>query len=334
MRPIQPLLVGWLCVGSAVFADGSHGLYVNIPTTGPMPVVVTEQSGPGAEAQHIRRADQRRLEQELKRIRGKHFRRIKNDAIRREGIEQFTHFTDPIVFESMIEILEGEAMDVQYGLVRHFQNLANPSGDAALAWMALEHSQQEPAALATEALLDRVDANDGRVGDTVRRLVESHIRSNVHARAAAGAQLAQQLALYEMIPVMIISQVAQQRTGGGQGDLAYIAIATQRAFVADLQPVVGDNVVGFDPQIGVVSEGVVLRIRDMVVQVYRYDVHNALVGMTTDDWGESTADMGFDIKAWRTWYETQYRPYKLAQLEAEQEAQQQDDDAATAVTGS
>jgi hypothetical protein len=170
--------------------------------------------------------------------------------------------------------------------------------------------------MATDALLDRVHSMDGDVPNTVRRLVESSIRSNVHAHAGAGAQLAAKLQMYELVPTLIVSQVAQQRRGQ-QGDLAYIAIATQRAFVADLEPVVGDNAVGFDPEIGVVSEGVVLRVRDAVIQVYRYDVHNALVGMTTNDWGESTADMGFDIKKWRAWYLEEYRPYKIAQAEHE-----------------
>jgi hypothetical protein len=303
----------------ALFAGSvsAQGLYINIPQSGPLPVVVApDPDDPAVRAEMIRRGDRLRLEREIKKIRFQHFGRIKDEATREAGIDKLEQITDPIVFQPMIELLEDEKDDVQYGLVRHFADLKNPSGDAALSWMAMRHEQETARDMATDALLDRVHSMDGDVPNTVRRLVESSIRSNVHAHAGAGAQLAAKLQMYELVPTLIVSQVAQQRRGQ-QGDLAYIAIATQRAFVADLEPVVGDNAVGFDPEIGVVSEGVVLRVRDAVIQVYRYDVHNALVGMTTNDWGESTADMGFDIKKWRAWYLEEYRPYKVAQAEHE-----------------
>ncbi len=290
-------------------------LYIDIPQAGTLPVVVApDPDDPAVRAEMIRRGDRLRLEREIKQIRFQHFGRMRDEEKRAAGIDKLKTITDPIVFQSMIELLEDEADDVQYGLVRHFADLKNPSGDAALSWMALRHKQESARDLAEDALLERVHVMDGKVPDTVRRLVEASIRSNVHAHAGAGAHLAHKLQLFELVPTLIVSQVAQQRRGE-QGDLAYIAIATQRAFVADLQPVVGDNAVGFDPEIGVVSEGVVLRVRDAVIQVYRYDVHNALVGMTTEDWGESTADMGFDVKKWRQWYLEEYRPYKVAQAE-------------------
>ncbi|HEB61136.1 MAG TPA: HEAT repeat domain-containing protein [Phycisphaeraceae bacterium] len=302
--------------GAAFAQDGS--IFIDIPTSGSLPVVVPAPGGPAFKnfrEEQARRADLYSFRQEVRRLRAKYFRNTRNAEIRREGIAKLSEYNQPDHFQVLIEMLEDEGEDVQYGLTEHFRRLADPSGDAALAWMALRGKQQETRELAKQALLDRVDALKGKVPDSVRYLVEQHIRSNIHAEAAAGAQLAQQLHLYEMIPTLIVSQVAQQRRTDNSGDLAFIAVATQRAFVSDLQPVVGDNAVGFDPQISVVSEGVVLRIRDAVIQVYRYDVHNSLLGLAEEDWGESLAYLGFDPVAWRNWYENEYRPYKLAQLQ-------------------
>lgn len=314
------------CLISLTAASASaQGLYITIPDSGPLPLAIApDPDDPAVRAEMIRRGDRLRLEREIKQIRYRHFGRMRDPATREEGVRKLAEITDPIVFQPMIELLEREDDDVQYGLVRHFADLKNPSGDAALCWMAMRHKKQSARDMAEHALLDRVYAMEGEVPLTVRRLVESSIRSNVHANAGAGAMLAHKLHLYELVPTMIVSQVAEQRRGR-RGDLAYIAISTQRAFVADLTPVVGTNAVGFDPQIGVVSEGVVLRVRDAVVQVYRYDVHNALVAMTSEDWGESTARFGFDIFAWRDWYLNEYRPFKLEQLEhdrQQREAQQ------------
>jgi len=53
-------------------------------------------------------------------------------------------------------------------------------------------------------------------------------------------------------------------------------VATQRSFVSDLQPVVSDSAVGFDPTLQVVSEGVVMNIEGTVSADRRY------VTMTVD----------------------------------------------------
>jgi hypothetical protein len=34
--------------------------------------------------------------------------------------------------------------------------------------------------------------------------------------------------------------------------------------------------------------------------------------MTTDDWGQSTAHLGYDMNAWWHWYNEQYVPDKNA----------------------
>ena len=79
-----------------------------------------------------------------------------------------------------------------------------------------------------------------------------------------------------------------------------MSVSEQVAFVSDLQPVVGDNAVAFDPTISVASEGVFLRVIDAYVITYRVEVHNALVALSTEGWGgESTASLGWDGKKWQ-----------------------------------
>jgi type II secretory pathway component GspD/PulD (secretin) len=54
------------------------------------------------------------------------------------------------------------------------------------------------------------------------------------------------------------------------GQRSNIYVATQVSFVSDLQPVVSDSAVGFDPEIDVISEGVVLDVEGTVTGGRRY----------------------------------------------------------------
>jgi type II secretory pathway component GspD/PulD (secretin)/tetratricopeptide (TPR) repeat protein len=54
------------------------------------------------------------------------------------------------------------------------------------------------------------------------------------------------------------------------GQRSYIQVATTQAFVSDLQPVTGDNAVGFDPEPSTVSSGVVLDVEATVSADRRY----------------------------------------------------------------
>lgn len=146
----------------------------------------------------------------------------------------------------------------------------------------------------------------------VARVVAEGLRTRREHTMAAAADLASVLGMYEAIPGLIAGQVSG--TGFGQGgagtertgDLAWIMIGQQQTFVADLTPIVGDNAVGFDPELGVVTEGVILRIKDAAIYAYSFDVHNSLVAMAdtaTGLSGESTASMGFDTEKWVAWWE-------------------------------
>lgn len=147
----------------------------------------------------------------------------------------------------------------------------------------------------------------------VARVVAEGLRTRREHTMAAAADLASVLGMFEAIPGLIAGQVSGAGFGGGAagtertGDLAWIMIGQQQTFVADLTPVVGDNAVGFDPTLGVVTEGVILRIKDAAVYAYSFDVNSALVAMADTAMGlgdgQSTASMGFDTEKWMAWWE-------------------------------
>ena len=77
---------------------------------------------------------------------------------------------------------------------------------------------------------------------------------------------------------------------------------------------VGSDSGAMMPILGVATEGSVVRVIDAYVIVYRTIVHNALVAITTDEIGESTADLNYNINDWWHWYNDEYVPYKNEQI--------------------
>ena len=97
------------------------------------------------------------------------------------------------------------------------------------------------------------------------------------------------------------------------GALAWILVGQQTAFVSDLEPIVADSAVAFDPQISTITTGTMIRVDDAAVSttryIYNFDVHNSLVNMSTRNWGQGTATLGFDYRKWKEWYELTFEPY-------------------------
>ena len=52
---------------------------------------------------------------------------------------------------------------------------------------------------------------------------------------------------------------------------------------------------------------------DAVAINYRTAIHRSLVAMTTNDWGQSTEHLGYDMARWREWYNNEYVPLKREQ---------------------
>jgi hypothetical protein len=255
------------------------------------------------EEQLRHRAIARDYTKQIRLIRHKHFGDVKAPAVRAAGTEQLKEFTDPASFKPLIEELKGEKDDVKLALLDHFATRGE-EGQAALGWVAIFDAD---AAIRNEALNRMVSP----VADPVLYLLNGALRSKKAEVANAAASLASSLNVVQAIPLLIFAQAAGQTNDGQQqGDLAWIAIQTQRAYVQGLNPVVGDASGGFEPVIGIVSEGVVMRVMDAYVIEYRTPVHLALVNLATQDWGQPTANMGYNIQSWWDWYNDEYVPYK------------------------
>jgi len=284
--------------------DPRYGLLTPLPDHGPLPPIVELANTPSPEElEH--RAKVRGYEQQLRQIRRKHFGRMRASAIRAAGLAQLREFTDPAAFRPMLEILSGEKDDVRLAMLDHFAACAD-EGQAALAWVAI------------------ADADDAMRAEATRRMVtppsrpvlwvlDQALRSRYHRTANNAGTLAATLRAAETIPLLIFSQVTADRKPENRGDIAWIAITTQQPYVVNLRPAVGNNVAAYQPVLGLVSEGCVLRVMDAVVVVYRTEVHRALVNLTTRDWGRSTEHLGYDVAAWWRWYNAQYTPFKNEQ---------------------
>lgn len=161
---------------------------------------------------------------------------------------------------------------------------------------------------------------DSGVPWRVKAVVANGLKQRDNDVAATAAALAADLKLFELIPALVNAQLVgapggtSAGVGGGGGDdgaLAYILVGTQQAFVADLEPVVGDSAVAFDPQMGVATSGTVMRVIDASVVTYRTEVHYSLRRLANSGWdGRSTESLGYDSRAWADWYANEFLPYR------------------------
>lgn len=274
---------------------------------------VPDPNDPAIKAWAARNKERVEMEKQLKRIRAHHFGHMRNVEIRQVGISKLQAFTDPIIYPSLLELFRDEADDVRGAVLDLLADQARDEADATLAWAAIFESDEDFRDLATERLLDRTEA-EGDVPYRVKAAIAMGLRSDRDREVAAAAELANVLNLVEAIPMLIHAQAGPTgtasgaRSDGGNGALAYIIVGTQQAFVSDLEPVVGENAVAFDPELSVVTEGTVLRVVDAYVITYRTGVHRSLVDLSSRAWGQSTAPLGWGAGAWRAWYKNQFLP--------------------------
>ncbi|HYE03065.1 MAG TPA: hypothetical protein VD963_07500 [Phycisphaerales bacterium] len=256
------------------------------------------------------------MERELRKLRAKYLGQVRNPQVRAIGLSKLREYRDPVIFPALLEIFEREGADVRAAVLDIFaEHAADDQGDAALAWTTIFSKDADFRAMARARLGAKL-GEGAAIGDRVRRVIAAGIRRGRHHQAVTAAQLAQQFKLYEMIPLLIPAQAggagAALGTGGGSGgDLAYIVVGTQRAYISDLTPVVADAAVGFDPEVSVLTEGTVLRIGDAVVTTHVTAIHESLVGLANAGWdGRDTSPLGFNLPAWERWYAQEFKPHR------------------------
>ncbi len=295
--------------------DPRYGILSPIPDRGGVPPIVDMLTRP-SEGQLALQARSRQFTRQIRAIRHEYLGKIKVPPVRAQGLAQLREFTDPTAFMPLIRELTGEADDVRLGLLDHFATLGD-DGQAALGWLAIY--DHDPA-IRHEALTRMVSP----AGPPVLNVLDQALRQHRHEIANNAGFVAGALNALETIPLLIFAQATADPVDS-QGDLAWIAIETQLAFVQRIEAVVGDGAGGFRPILGIVTEGVILRVVDAVAINYRTEIHRSLVAMTTNDWGHSTEHLGYDMGRWRTWYNEDYLPLKreqarLARLAAQAEA--------------
>lgn len=238
----------------------------------------------------------------------------RNEELRAQGIAQISEFTDPASFLALIDELRREKDDVRVALLDHFAKQGE-WGQAALAWIAIHEHEDE--AFHYEALTRLTTP----VGNPTLNVIEAGLRSEDDFTANLAGRLVGHLQVFDAIPLLIHSQAADREVEEA-GDLAWIAVGRQKVFVRALIPILGDNSGAFMPVPGVLTEGVVMRVVDAVAVIYRTEIHRTLVAMTSDDWGRSTADFGYDKTRWMAWYNNEYLPVKNEEIRAARLAQE------------
>lgn len=278
------------------------------------PIVVGKQDGeellrttpptPGADEHYAReplsaRTSSADVASEIRKLRREHFGTMRKQSIREEGYEKLKQFRQPSSITPLYEELRAEQDDVVLAMLDHVASLGD-AGQAALTWMAIMDANP---ALRHEAQLRITQpATSATLG-----VLDTALRSGDDMVANRAGSLAGVIGATQAIPLLIAAQATERPTEKA-GDLAWIAIQTQRSYVQNLIPVTGSNSGAFQPVIGVIGEGVLLRIMDAVVVTYRTEIHNALVNLSSADWGQPTDQFGYDVGAWRTWYEQEYKP--------------------------
>ncbi len=269
-----------------------------------MPTIVELPAEPAPD-ELAARAAARRYASQIRAIRHRCLGDVRVEELRREGIDELRRLKDPLAFAPLIEELAREQDDVRLAVLDHFA-ACGEQGQAALAQIAVH---DEESRFRHEALR-RLTAPPP---EPVLRVLDEALRSETHERANRAGVAAGALSAVRTIPLLIFAQATADPVEN-EGDLAWILVGTSTSFVARVEPVVGSGVGAFRPIPGVVQEGSILRVVDAVAIFYRTEVHRALVSITTDDWGRSTAHLGYDIRAWWQWYNDEYVPFKNEQI--------------------
>lgn len=303
----------------------AQGTYMVQPTPGDAEVpawVKAQALDPNdPRVQEYARQQKRRvaIEKELYKLRATYFQ-AKKTEIRQAGIAKLRTYTDPAIYPSLLKIFAKQDMDVRGAILDMLADAKTDEADATLTWGAIFDESKPFRDAAAGKLRGRIK-EIGHPSDRIKSVVASALAEGNDGEMKAAAGVAQTLNLWEAIPMLISAQLGGQTTaetgGGGETSLAWILVGTQTAFVSNLTPVVGDNAVGFDPQVSVITEGTYLRVIDAVVVTYRTEIHTALVGLSSANWDKPTDYLGWDNAAWRKWYADEFRPYMAGKLEAE-----------------
>ncbi|CAN5713931.1 hypothetical protein BH11PLA1_BH11PLA1_11000 [soil metagenome] len=324
-------LLAALCGAGAATAQTGSAISIHSPAPAPAPAanphhesLTNEQLKALALTEGELRTRKQVIERDLNQVRLRYFRGVTNQKVRAKGWEKLqVSAQDPIALPILLDTFSGEDVAFRTQLIAMLAGMKSQPTDTALAWIAMTETDAALKGAAMDRIAQRTAEAGGEVPYGIQSVIAVGLEGEDNARAAAAANMALNLKLYQAIPAMIAAQVRNPNAGNpGTGAMGQIYIGTQRAFVSDLTPVVGDGAVAFDPQISTVTDGVVLRVFDAWVITYRTEVHTSLVGLARRGMPVSIApnSLGYDQNAWMKWYQDEFLPARAAAEAAEKAA--------------
>ena len=233
----------------------------------------------------------------LETIRKTNLGRMRKTETRASGLERLRNLKDPGFLYAMPMVLADEREDVRRTVVEHLA-ASGPSGQAALAWTAIHGTKPKMRDACLASLR-------GPAAAETLAVLQTALRGGNHETIDRAGRIAGIMDVWPAIPHLAATQYSADRVRR-KGDLAWIAIGTQRSYVQNLIPVTGDGSGAFQPVIGQILEGFVMRVTDAVVVIYRTEVHRSLVGMTGRATGPDTSRNGWSFTAWRDWYNDEF----------------------------
>lgn len=271
------------------------------------------------------------LQKELKKVRAKYFRNQRYHPTREAGVAILKKdYTQPWMFPSLLEVFTEERDEDVVSTVAGILRDSNTDfGDRGLAFVAATTHEELWRTHSIEGIAARTKVLFGRPPAGAVAVFQAALQSG-DTHAMDGASVAgQALSLVELIPFIIPTQPGAPGQGGGggtgrqRGPLAWIAIGTQKSYVADLTPIVSEGAVAFDPTPGVVTEGTLFVVNDAVVTWSPRIANTALSTLgglaTGEDPAALRSRLGMRFDPWKDWYFATGREAiekKLAEREA------------------
>ncbi|MCC6285246.1 MAG: hypothetical protein IT439_08105 [Phycisphaerales bacterium] len=260
--------------------------------------------------------EQKQLVRELGKLRRQYFRSRNDIELRQAGLRKLREYAAPENFPALLEVFRHDRDDVREAVLDLVVDQGGEDADAALAWASIFEPDAGFRRAALARLAAKAERDGGRASDRVTYIVAQTLKhSAVERELCNAAHVADTLNIIQVIPHLIAAQaggVGGSGSGDGQGDRGWILVGRQVAFVSDLQPVVADSAVAFDPQLDVVTEGTLIRVFDAAVVTYITPVHAALVGLASRAYGRDLSALGYDQPRWGNWYINEFLPAQAA----------------------
>lgn len=274
-----------------------------------MRALVKNADDPKLKPQKDMRKKQMALEKELRKLRFEHFR-SEHRPTRIEGVNKLAGYTQGWMVQPLLEVFQDEtAEDIRGAVIGVLKAEKSDESDRALMWLAVSNKSEDWRTAATVALNARLIELKDKPTDGMLAVLQGAVTSQDQSLADNGARAGAVLRMYEIIPFLIQSQTPPPpSTSVGpigrprNGPLAWIAIAQQQAYIADMNPIVADNAVAWQPVPGVVSSGVVLVINDAVAIFNPVVIHQSLVDLSSRLGGGPTDSLGMKFSPWQNWY--------------------------------